>query len=323
MASAQFAQIGHFKVFVLEKLGKGGFGTVYKAKDRRGQDVAAKEINMEDHPDEAAQEAANFYKLKPIKHQNIVEILDVQEIKSKRDKKIWIFMELCPLGDLNKYFREHSRDVQADSSKLNLMTQIAEGIEFLHLSSIIHRDIKPANILVSVQGSRHEVVAKLADFGLTKFLDPNASMSYMSTNQGTLVFMAPEFWKLDERGAIRYKSSVDIFAAGLVFLAIVQPIKGKHLLPTVENDVDRIDIQSLRMPIGQAMLMRERDRKAEVRIVENRHDDSSMIKALKRLIKQMTCVKPDYRITASQVQVQLQVIHKPKHQVLVLLNFYV
>ncbi len=312
MASAQYAKIGNFKVFLLDKLGKGGFGTVYKAKDRRGQDVAAKEINMEDHPDEAAQEAANFYKLKPIKHQNIVEIFEVKQV----DKVAWIFMELCPLGDLNKYFRENLKDKQADIQKIVLMTQIAEGIEFLHQTSIVHRDIKPANILISPTGEVNEVIVKLTDFGLTKFLDPDGTTSAMSTTNGTPLFMAPEFWNRDKNGAISYTWSVDIFAAGLAFLAMIQPCRGKFLLPIIENVEDRGDTNAMGMVIGQAMLVRARRKEPDLRVVENQDGDSPMIKALKKLIKQMTCVKPEYRVTASQVRAQLQTIYTPKSQVL-------
>ncbi len=115
---------------------------------------------------------------------------------------------------------------------------------------------------------------------------------------------------------------MDIFAAGLAFLAMIQYSEGNPLLPVIENIEDRKYARSIRLTIGQAMLMRENERKPELRIVENQQGDSSVIKALKRLIKQMTCVKPEYRVTASQVRAQLQAIHKQKHQVLVLLYYY-
>ena len=306
MASAKFTNIGNFKVILSEKLGKGGFGIVYKARDSRGKDVAAKEIHMDEHGEAATKEAANFYKLKPIKHQNIVDILDIKQV----ERVAWIFMELCPLGDLIRYFREHFRDVQADHKKVELMTQISDGIEFLHKSSIVHRDIKPANILLSPSGTMENVIVKLTDFGLTKFLDPNGTASTMSTAEGTPFFMAPEFWNEDDDGNIHYNWSVDIFAAGLAFLAMIQNTQGKPLLPQIENTDDRKYTRSVRMTIGQAMLMRDNDRKPDLRIVENMDGDSPMIKAVKRLIKQMTCVRAEYRCTASQVRAQLQTIHQ-------------
>ena len=310
MASAKFTNIGDFKVLLSEKLRKGGFGIVYKARDSRGKDVAAKEIQMDEHGEAATKEAANFYKLKPIKHRNIVEILDVRQVENVA----WIFMEFCPLGDLDKYFREHPRDVQADLQKIDIMKQIAEGIEFLHKTPIVHRDIKPANILISPTGIVNEVIVKLTDFGLTKFLDSDGTTSAMSTANGTPLFMAPEFWNRDENGAIRYNWSVDIFAAGLAYLAMIQPCRGRFLLPIIENVADRADTNAMGMVIGQAMQVRAKRGEPELRIVENVDGDAPVIKAIKRVIKQMICVNPDLRVTASQVRAQLQAIHTPTQQ---------
>ena len=72
------------------------------------------------------------------------------------------------------------------------MTQIAGGVAFLHSKNIAHRDIKPGNILLKTEGGC--AVVKLGDFGLSKFLDPDGSTSAMSSDVGTLIFKAPEFW---------------------------------------------------------------------------------------------------------------------------------
>ena len=127
--------------------------------------------------------------------------------------------------------------------------------------------------------------------------------------------MAPEFWNRDEAGKIRYNWSVDIYAAGLTFLAMIQAEKDKKLSPMIENATDRAKTNKLGMAIGQAMLVREKTRKPELKLVELMHEDSAKIRAVKRLIEQMTCVKPKYRVTAAQVRAQLQTIHTPKPQV--------
>ncbi len=310
-ATPRSVDIGRFRVLLSKRLGRGGFGTVYKATDNKGREVAAKEICISDHGEAAAQEAANFYKLKPIKHQNIVEILDVKEFENN----VWIFMEQCLLGDLDKYFKEHFKHVQSDDSKINLMTQIANGIEFLHKNSIIHRDIKPANILISFTDGPDDVLVKLTDFGLTRFLDPNATTSAMSTAAGTPLFMAPEFWIRDDKGAISYNWSVDVYAAGLAFLAMIQVRKGKQLSSIIENAADRAESNAMGMAIEQAMLVNERRKESKLKIIENLDEDSSKIKAVKRLIEQMTNVKAKYRVTASQVRAQLEIILPPKPQV--------
>ena len=75
--------------------------------------------------------------------------------------------------------------------KINLISQIAGGLAFLHSQRIVHRDIKPANILISETSGQS--VAKITDFGLSKFLTPEDT-SLMTSNVGTAAFMAPEFW---------------------------------------------------------------------------------------------------------------------------------
>ncbi len=311
-AAPKSIQVGQFQVFLSEKLGRGGFGIVYKAKDKKGKDIAAKDIDISEHGKSAAQEAENFYKLKQIKHHNIVEIFEV-----KRDENdVWIFMEQCQLGDLDRYFKKHFNDIRSDNSKMNLMTQIINGIEFLHNISIIHRDIKPANILMSTGSKPDDVVVKLTDFGLTKFLDPNATTSAMSTAAGTPLFMAPEFWNRDEHGAISYNWSVDIYAAGLVYLAVIQAQKDKRLSPVIENASDRTETNAVGMTIGQTMLLKEKTKKSDLQLVEYKDEDSTKINAAKRLIEQMTCVKPKYRVTAVQVRAQLESIHTSKPKVI-------
>ena len=98
---------------------------------------------------------------------------------------------------------------------LKLMRQIMSGISYLHNQDIIHRDIKPGNILVA---SEDPLVIKLTDFDVTKCLDPDIETSGMSSNVGTNVFKAPEFFMKK----IKYHHNVDIYATGLKFLAIVQ-----------------------------------------------------------------------------------------------------
>ena len=74
-------------------------------------------------------------------HPNVMKILDVE----KTENIVWMMMPVCELGDLNHYYRE--RDV-LHKTNVNIMKQIAAGIEYLHSQDIVHRDIKPGNILV-------------------------------------------------------------------------------------------------------------------------------------------------------------------------------
>ncbi len=115
------------------------------------------------------------------------------------------------------------------------MIQIARGVDYLHCNDIIYRDIKPSNILVTTGNTTGQILIKLTDFGLSKFLDPEDETSAMSSDVGTFVFKAPEYWKTDINGKLKYKRSVDIFATGLTFLAMLNAKGGEWNLSPTEH----------------------------------------------------------------------------------------
>ena len=225
-------RVGDYKVYLADELGRGAYGMVYRATDSQGRQVAAKKISVQSHRKASAREAVNFYKV-PCHHQNIIQTLEV-----KYNKDIWIFMEYCQFGDLNEYFRTNYSNIAGVAPRLDLMIQIAEGLVFLHNSDIVHRDIKPANILATLN-STGLVTIKLTDFGLAKFLDANNETSGMSTDVGTLVFKAPEFWDKTD-GKIHYHRGVDVFSTGITFLAMLQATEFTGLQPEIENPSDQV-----------------------------------------------------------------------------------
>ncbi len=114
------------------------------------------------------------------------------------------------------------------------MVQITNGIEHLHQNNIVHRDIKPGNILVTASPHDGRFVVKLTDFGLSKFLDPTDETSAMSSDVGTLMFKAPEYfdaYRGQGQGKRNYHRNVDIYAAGLTFLSMIEAKEGEPLRP--------------------------------------------------------------------------------------------
>lgn len=286
-----------YKLNVEEYIGHGTFGVVYKGKDRAHDDrpVAAKEINAKIHPRVWSQ---NFEKLLHLRNENVLEIFDIDRDEEKG--VVWFIMEFCPHGDLNSFFRKHN---PAMDSRLKIIHGISSGVAFLHDKGIIHRDVKPGNILVA---SQDPLVVKLADFDLIKCLDEDYLTSAMSTNVGTLEFKAPEFFRRPKpTEKLKYHRTVDIFAGGLTYLAIIQHKEGQMwLIPRIETLQDHPDAFE---PIGRLMWERENYNGPCVDIVDLQTECSPEIRRAKRLICDMTKADPNCRPKACVVKQRCEV----------------
>ena len=216
-------------------------------------------------------------------HPNVLKILDVE----KNGNIVWMMMTFCELGDLNHFHRERNL---SDEINNEIMKQIMSGIKYLHEKDSVHRDIKPGNILVS---SVTPLQLKLADFDVCKCLDPEVETSLMTSNVGTLAFKAPEFFLRTSPGKIEYHRNVDIYAAGLTFLAILQAKKGQKILfPHIETP--RHDSEFHVPSIGQLIAERIKYKVPELNIVRVRG-------TFTRLISEMTSIRPEERLSASEV----------------------
>ena len=242
--------------------------------------VAAKRIDGNLHPRVLTQDMDRLLKMD---HTNVMQILDIE----KNGNIVWMIMPFCGMGDLNNYYR--TRDV-SDEVNHEIMKQIMSGISYLHSEAIVHRDIKPGNILVA---SEIPIQIQLSDFDVCKCLDPEVETSLMTSNVGTLAFKAPEFFQRTSPGMIEYHRNVDIYAAGLTFLAIFQAEKGKKMLiPQIETPMEDSE---LHVPsIGQLIAERIKYNVPELNIVQIRG-------CFTRLISQMTCINPEERLSALEV----------------------
>ena len=317
--NATMTEVFGYKINLINELGRGAFGTVYEGKGENDSVAAVKKICTGTKEDrrKASTEALKFHYLKDKLLQSNIHIMKIYDVKYLQNA-VWIIMELCDLGDLNKFFKQNNSQLTIEM-KVKLMKQIMNGIAFLHHRNIVHRDIKPGNILLASTPEQNAVV-KLGDFGLSKILDPDSMTSAMSSNVGTFSFKAPEFWNTgpDADGKVRYHRNVDVYAAGLTFTAMLQAEPGRSLVPKAEGSLKSGEIV---MPIGLAAHNHMANSLPDIVIVENKKTDTDLERKVKELIRGMTHVSARDRFSASNVNKKVT-FHKlsPSHKLLTFLE---
>jgi serine/threonine-protein kinase/endoribonuclease IRE1 len=137
----------------------------------------------------------------------------------------YYYLELChaSLEELIKKHENSKKICGPMPPKVQVLYQLAVGLEYIHKSGLVHRDIKPENVLIWVSPKKREVFMKWADFGLSKSVNKRGTFT-MSGVRGTLDWLAPELLKLLNDGEtvegeseIRGTIQTDVFEEGLVF----------------------------------------------------------------------------------------------------------
>jgi len=215
--SLQIGSVLDGRYEILDVLGKGAYGMVYKARQMStGQPVAIKVLLEEklQFSANASIEHARFERemqlIARLKHPNIVRLIDTGSLGERGLFMVLEFIEGVNLADLLK-------DSGALSPRVarHVMSQVLDALSCAHALGIVHRDLKPHNIMVTTTGSRQN--AMVLDFGIAGILESARKGDYQSLTaqsqiQGTPAYMAPEY--------IREKLTTpqgDIYAWGLVF----------------------------------------------------------------------------------------------------------
>ena len=171
---------------LMEEIGAGGMGTVYRAQredENFKQEVAVKlmRASLEIRPEAVRRFLDERQILAALAHPNIARLLDGGYTP---DGMPYIVMEYVPGTPITDYCTRNELDLKA---RLRLFLQLAAGVQFAHQHLVIHRDIKPANILVTGEG-----VPKLLDFGIAKLVDPQAAGGETTVRPLTLDYASPE-----------------------------------------------------------------------------------------------------------------------------------
>src|SRR6266536_5467325 len=213
----------HYKI--LEKLGVGGQGTVYKATDGKlGRTVVIKVL-----PTESTASEANLRRFErearlasSLDHPNICTIFDLDEVEGHH----FIAMQYVEGRNVRQLVNCHPLDLK---STLLIAIQVTDALAAAHARGIIHRDIKSGNVMVSPAGQ-----VKILDFGLAKLLDDDEAgatgihrteLTEVGVPYGTATYAAPEQARGD-----RVDKRADIFSTGVLLYEMLTgtwPFRGK------------------------------------------------------------------------------------------------
>ena len=228
---------------VTAKIGEGGMGEVYRARDTKlDRDVALKVLPQAftDDPDRLARFEREAKVLASLNHPNIGHIYGLEEAAGQKA----LVLELVEGPTLADRIKQGPIPVD---EALPIAKQIAEALEAAHEQGIIHRDLKPANVKVKADGT-----VKVLDFGLAKAFEPeagsvSASMSptisltaaatQMGMVIGTAAYMAPE-----QAGGKTVDKRADVWAFGVVLYEMVvgtRPFVGDDVSKTLARVIDR------------------------------------------------------------------------------------
>jgi eukaryotic-like serine/threonine-protein kinase len=299
--------ISHYRI--VEKLGGGGMGVVYKAEDiklRRfvalkflPEDLAKDPLALERFQREAQAASA-------LNHPNICTIYEIDEFEGRR----FIAMEFLDGQTLKHHIAGRPLEIE---SLLDWSTQIAEGLEAAHVAGIIHRDIKPANLFITTRGH-----AKILDFGLAKLAPAGQKVAEGATQSergaadeqlltspgtsiGTVTYMSPEQVRggeLDKRtdlfslGSVLYEMGTGAMAfagatSGVIFEAILNrpPVPALRLNPALPAGFEQV--------VNKAL---EKDRKMRY---QSAADMGADLRRLKRETESSRVVVPREVVEAS------------------------
>ncbi|KAK2948539.1 putative Mitogen-activated protein kinase 15 [Blattamonas nauphoetae] len=218
------------KYNVLQIVGKGAYGIVYKIQDKQSGELMAlkKVFDAFQNPTDAQRTYREIVFLRELgKHENIVHLLNV--IKAENPKDIYLVFEFLDT-DLHAVIRSN---ILKTVHKQFIMYQILKALKYMHSAGLLHRDLKPSNLLLN-----SDCLVKVGDFGLARLMKQGpekSGASSLTDYVATRWYRAPELLM----GSHKYSVGVDMWSVGCI---IGEMLAGKPLFPgtSTQNQLLRI-----------------------------------------------------------------------------------
>lgn len=240
------------KYELVQKLGKGAYGIVWKAIDKKTRETCAlkKIFDAFQNSTDAQRTFREIMFLQELtNHDNIVRLLNV--LKAENDRDIYLTFEYMET-DLHAVIRAN---ILEEIHKQYIMYQVFKALRYMHSGELLHRDMKPSNILLN-----SECLVKVCDFGLARSVSSQRGDNPVLTDYvATRWYRAPEILL----GSTKYTKGVDMWSIGCIFGEL---LGGKPMFPGTStlNQLDRImevtgrptkeDLDSIRSPFADTIL---------------------------------------------------------------------
>ena len=198
------------KYEILEEIGRGGFGTVYKARDTTLDRLVALKVlypHLTSDPNFVARFQREARAVANLEHPNIVTVYDAGEMEGQ----LYIAMKYLPGHTLSALLED--RGALSLTHALPILKGVAMALGYAHEQGMVHRDVKPSNIIV--EETKKSLQVTLTDFGLVKALEDTQALSISGSLWGTPEYMAPEQAEPEQAGGEPDHRS-DLYALGIV-----------------------------------------------------------------------------------------------------------
>jgi TolB-like protein/Tfp pilus assembly protein PilF/tRNA A-37 threonylcarbamoyl transferase component Bud32 len=221
-------RLGNYQI--LEEIGRGGMGVIYRARQRHSRRIVALKRILAHHAD--SQETLERFRreAEAAAHLDHPNILPIYEVGQGEDELPFFSMKFAAGGSLVEAAETlHGEPRRAAA----LMAKVARAVQYAHTRGILHRDLKPANILLDGHGE-----PLVGDFGLATWLDSVSDLTHSLTIFGTPGYIAPEQANPALAKAAKLTPAADVYSLGAILFDLLTggpPFLGEHALAVIQQ----------------------------------------------------------------------------------------